>query len=644
MVCDIQPFSVEAHPAIQRPRTRAFPVGLRLLGTVEAEGNGRFLSLGSPRQCAVLVALLVEADRTVPVGELVDRVWGTRPPHRARGTLQSYVSRLRRGLAPSGVDITSEAGGYRCRTPPDTVDLHRFRDLVALARTQDDQRAVESYAAAFALWRGEPFHELDTPWLNQVRTSITAERRTAELDHTDRRLRLGHHAHLLPDLAARVAAHPLDERLAGQLMLALYRSGRQADALRTYQNTRALLIGDLGLEPGHDLKELHQRILAAHPGLATAATAPAAAVTAAVTVHPRQLPPDVTRLVGRTAELRAITGPGAAATVTIDGPAGVGKTALAVHVAHLLADEYPDGQLHVDLRGYAGEPPLTTSAALDRLLRGVGVRPEHVPDDLDERAATLRSVLADKRMLVVLDDARDVEQVRPLLPGTSGCRVLVTSRTTMTGLNGAQHVHLDRLAEQESLRLLADLVGEHRVLDAPEMASALARLCCGLPLALHIAGGRLAARPGWPLSTMVCLLMAEEGRLDDFRHAGQSMRTVFAASYEALATSPDPLDRRAARVFRVLGTRQAPVLTVHLVADLLGEPAASLLSALERLVDHNLLESASPGHYRGHDLLHAYARELTSAAEPPPVLLTKPRRPPEPTPHDEPHATAGHRW
>lgn len=625
MVCDIQPFSVEAHPSIQRPRNHTFSVGLRLLGAVEAEGDGRFLPLGSPRQRAVLVALLVEADRTVPVGELVDRVWGTRPPHRARGTLQSYVSRLRRVLAPTGVDITSEAGGYRCRTPPDTVDLHRFRDLVALAGTQDDQPAVETYAAAFALWRGEPFHELDTPWLNQVRTSIIAERRTAELDHTDRRLRLGHHAHLLPDLAARVAAHPLDERLAGQLMLALYRSGRQADALRTYQNTRAALISELGLEPGHDLKDLHQRILAAHPGLATVAPTR----NAVVTVHPRQLPPDVTRFVGRAEQLRALTGPGAAATVTIDGPPGVGKTAFAVHAAHLLADEYPDGQLYVDLRGYAAEPPLTTAAALDRLLRGAGVRPEHATDDIDERAATLRSVLADKRMLVVLDDARDAEQVRPLLPGTSGCRVLVTSRTTMTGLTGAQHVHLDRLGEQDSLRLLADLVGEQRLADAPDTAATLARLCCGLPLALRIAGGRLAARPGWPISTMVTLLANEDGRLDGFRHAGQSLRTAFSASYEALDASQDPVDRRAARVFRLLGTRTAPVLTADLVATLLAEPVASVLPALERLVDHNLLESTSPGHYRGHDLLHAYARELTTAPGLPAVL--RPRRPPDAT-------------
>lgn len=627
MVCDIQPFSVEAHPAIQRPRTRAFPVDLRVLGAVEAESDGRFLPLGSPRQRAVLVALLVEADRTVPMSEMVDRVWGTRPPHRARGTLQSYVSRVRRVLAPTGVHITSEAGGYRCRTPPDTVDLHRFRDLVATARAQDDRRAVDSYAAAFALWRGEPFHELDTPWLNQVRTSIAAERRTAELDHTDRRLRLGHHAHLLPDLTARVAAHPLDEGLAGQLMLALYRSGRQADALRVYQNARAVLIGELGLEPGRDLHELHQRILAAHPEL----TPRAPAIARAVAVLPRQLPLDVTHFVGRAAELLAVTDTSVPAIITVDGPAGVGKTALAVHSGHLLADQFPDGQLYLDLRGHAEEPPLTTSVAIGRLLRGAGVSPEQVPDDLDERAATLRSVLANKRMLLVLDNARDADQVRPLLPGGAGCRVLVTSRTTMTGLDGACHVHLDPLPHQESLRLLADLVGEHRVGADPGAAAALVRLCCGLPLALRIAGGRLAARPKWTISTMVDSLADEGGRLDEFRHAGQSLRASFAASHHALTSSADPLDRRAARVFRVVGMADSRGLNADMAAETLAEPTAAVHAALERLVDHNLLESATPGHYQSHDLLHLYAHELTTVDDATPVLLAAPRQPPRQT-------------
>jgi DNA-binding SARP family transcriptional activator/tetratricopeptide (TPR) repeat protein len=594
-------------------------VEFRLLGTVEARIDGRAIDLGPARQRCVLVALLIDVNHVVLVEQLLDRVWGDRRPHRARGTLYSYLSRLR--LALAGVDslgIAHRSGGYVLTADPATVDLHRFRQLVSQARTSDNQdRAAALFEQALELWRGDPFATLDTPWLNRVRAVVEAERRAAELDHNDLELRRGRHTDLLADLATRAADHPLDERLAGQRMLALYRSGRPAESLQVYQDTRAALVDELGLEPGPELHQLHQRILAADPTLTTPAAANAG-VRSEPTVVPRQLPVDVTHFTGRESYLTTLhtllgsdgeSRSSAVVITAIDGTAGVGKTALAVHFAHRVADRFPDGQLYIDLRGYAATAPATAAEALGWMLRSLGVPPERIPAEQQEQAALYRSVLAGKRVLVMLDNARSATQVTPLLPASQHCLVVITSRTTLATLDGSTHLHLDILSEQEALTLLAQLAGPDRVQREHMAAATLVALCSRLPLAVRIAGARLAARPTWTIAALVDRLADETRRLDELRVGERAVRASFAVTYRALKTSDDPVDQDAARMFRLLGVLDWVQMSVPVAAALLDQPQADAAAALEHLLDAHLLDSARPGRYHTHDLLRLYARD-----------------------------------
>jgi DNA-binding SARP family transcriptional activator len=349
-------------------------VEFRLLGETEADVDGQAVDLGLARQRCVLVALLIDVNHVVSAETLLDRVWGDRQPNRARHTLYSYLSRLRNAMAGlDGVGIVRRSGGYVVTADPAVVDLHRFRQLVADARASDSEdRAAVLFGQALAMWRGDAFATLDTPWLNRMRVLVEAERRAAELDRNDLELRRGRHGSLLVELATHAAEHVLDERLAGQLMLALYRSGRQDAALSAYRNTRNALVDELGLEPGPDLGQLHQRILAADPTLTTATPTITLAGAKRETV-PRQLPVDVAHFTGRKEHLDDLhkllerRGQPESSTVVItaiDGTAGVGKTALAVHFGHRVADRFPDGQLYVDLRGYASTAPMTAGDAL----------------------------------------------------------------------------------------------------------------------------------------------------------------------------------------------------------------------------------------------------------------------------------------
>ncbi|MCS7478081.1 BTAD domain-containing putative transcriptional regulator [Umezawaea endophytica] len=540
----------------------------RLLGGVEVWHGGARLDVGPARQRCVLAVLLVEVNTIVPVDRLVDRVWGDRAPQRARATLHTYLTRLRRALP--GVPITHRSGGYVLSTAPETVDLHRFRALVRQARTSATDDVETLFAQADDLWRGEPFEDLDTPWLTGVRAELGRERHAADLDRTDLVLRRGGGPALIAPLTGRAQRHPLDERLAAQLATALYRAGRQADALDHLRRVRSRLRDELGVDPGPHLADLHRRVLAADPRL----TEPV----------PRQLPAAPTAFAGRADDLAALD-PNAP-LLLITGTGGVGKTWLALHWAH--GQRFPDGQLFVDLRGFdpTGEP-LDPDTALRGFLDALGVPPAAMPPDTGSRAALYRSLLADRRMLVVLDNARDAAQVVPLLPGTSGSTVVVTSRDRLAGLvtaHLARPLHLDVLSEVDSRAVLARRLGTGRVPDDD-----LLEWCGGLPLALALVAGQALAHPGFPLE----------------RPDHGDLSTVLSWSYRAL-----PPEQASA--FRLLGGVPGPDIGVAAAVAATGRPE-SVLRALERA---SLLTAHVPGRYRMHDLVRRYAADLPDQDRP----------------------------
>ncbi|XVU28236.1 AfsR/SARP family transcriptional regulator [Actinoplanes sp. CA-054009] len=589
-----------------------------VLGVVEARVAGQPVGLGHARQRSVLAALLVEVGRPVTVDQLVDRVWGDDPPQRAAGALYSYLSRLRGAIAASGVAIERRPGGYALTADPEAVDLHRFRRLVALARgAESDRSAAEQISKALELWRGEPFAGLDTPWLSATRELLLGERFAAELDHNDVLLRLGRHGELLPSLSAAVAVHPLDERLAEQFMLTLYRCGRQADADEQYRRIRHSLAEELGSDPGPGLRRLHERILAADPALTVAAVA--AAPAAAPRSVPAELPADVRAFTGRDGELAALDRTLAEGdeppltVVLLSGTAGVGKSALAVRWAHRVREAFPDGQLYVNLRGYDAEQPVAAGDALAGFLTALGVRGGEIPPGVDERAGRYRSELTGRRMLVLLDNASSVEQVRPLLPGTGSCLVLVTSRDALPGMvaiHGAERINLDLLPPADAVGLLRRLIGD-RVDREATVAGSLAAACCRLPLALRIAAELAAARPDVSLEELVGELSDHRMRLDllDAGDPRAEVRAVFSWSYQNL-----PAD--AARLFRLLGLHPGETVHVEAVAALTGTAAGEARRLLGVLVRASLVQAARGGRYGMHDLLRAYAAELAAGHDP----------------------------
>jgi DNA-binding SARP family transcriptional activator len=598
----------------------------RLLGDIEVRVNGRIVDAGHARQQCVLAVLLVEANRFVSADELIDRVWGERLPGDPGNTLQTYISLLRRVLAAAGdVRIARQHGGYKLTADAASIDAHRFGALVSQARGSDDAPAAALLEQALELWRGEPFARLDTPWINAVRSGLAVQRHAVQLDLTDAQLRLGEHAAILSGLSGQVAAEPLDERLAGQYMTALYRSGRQADALAHYQEIRRRLLDELATEPGPALRHLHQRMLRSDPELSVwPGSSRLAAPPRRPREVPRQLPVDVAGFTGRDrylAELDLLLPPGsaegghptAAVISAVSGTAGVGKTALAVHWAHQVGELFPDGQLYVNLRGYDPEGPVTAGEALGGFLRALGVPDEEVPADPSERAARFRSLLAGRRMLLLLDNASEAEQVRPLLPANPACLTLVTSRSSLSGLvarDGAVRLDLDLLPAAEAADLLRALIGP-RADAEPGLLAALAEQCARLPLVLRIAAELVIARPAVPLADLVAELADEQRRLDLLEAGGDprtGVRAVFSWSYHQL-------DSVTRRVFRLGGTHAGPGIDAYEVAALAGLPAPRATAELDRLVRVNLMYSAAPGRYSMHDLLRAYARELAAAAD-----------------------------
>ncbi|MEE6262477.1 AfsR/SARP family transcriptional regulator [Plantactinospora sonchi] len=590
-----------------------------LLGEITVE-SGR-VDVGHVRQRHVLAALLVDANRVVPLDGLTERVWGETLPPPSRSTLYSYLSRLRQALSEvDGVEIIRRPGGYLLTVDPARVDLHLFRRLVSQARTAADGQAPALLDRALGLWRGEPFAGVETPWFDNLRATLLAERDAATLDRTDLLLRCGEHAALLPGLAEQVAARPLDERLAGQYMLALHLGGRTTESLAHYDRISATLLAEAGAEPGPDLRKLRRRILSGDQTLTVWAAGSSRGVGAGPI--PRQLPALPRTFVGRAAELARLTAELDAADThrtlvisAIGGMGGVGKTWLALHWAHRHLDRFPDGQLFVNLRGFDPvNPPTPPAVAVRGFLEALGVAPESLPHEPESQVKLYRSLVAEKRMLVVLDNAADLAQVEPLLPGGARCTVIVTSRSQLVGLvagHGAASVPLGTLSDAEATELLIRHLGRERTDAEPEAVAELVRYCAGQPLALGVLAARIVVSPLLPLAGFAAELRDVTGRLDALEtgELGGSVRAV-------LTTSDRALSRRAAEVFRLVGLAGCPDIGLEAVASLAGLPVGPVRQVMRELVSAHIVVEYQPNRYRLHDLVRLYAAERGRAELP----------------------------
>ena len=586
-----------------------------ILGPIRVTVAGETLRIRSARQRAVLAVLLLSAGHFVSVDRLIHAVWGDQPADSALNLVRTYVWRLRSLLTEDGeTRLETEPAGYLLRVKPAELDLTEFERQVADGRaalTRDEPFAAATHLrAALDLWRGEPFEDVtlhggdlasETMRLNEARVAALEERVEADLA-------LGKHEELVGELRQYAAQHPLRERITGSLMLACYRSGRQADALSAYRTLRTALVEELGLEPGPAIQELHERILNADPDL----LAGRVSQRPAARHRPRQLPAAPGHFTGRADEVRELTTlvaqgehrVGAVVICAIDGMGGIGKTALALHAAHLLADRYPDGQLFLDLHGYTkGLEPRDPADALAVILQALGIPSRQIPPALDARAALYRDLLAGTRTLIVLDNVASEEQIRPLLPGSGSCTVLITSRTQLRSLDDAYTVPLDLLPLDQAVALLRVLAGpRHNAVDDAVFGQ-IAELCGRLPLALRIAGGLLRHRSAWTAQHLVDKLREGRPTLGLFRDGERDLTGVFELSYRAL---PD----RQRLLFRRLGLQPGPDSDDCAVAALLECDPADAEWSLQDLVDHHLLSEPTIGRYQMHDLIRQHAQNL----------------------------------
>jgi DNA-binding SARP family transcriptional activator/tetratricopeptide (TPR) repeat protein len=605
-------------------------VVVRVLGPVEVRAADGWLA-GPPQQRLVLVVLALQAGQVVPVGDLVDAVWEDKPPRSAQASVQVLITGLRRVLrALPGAGVERCGDGYRLRIAPGEVDARRFRSLVRTARKAGDSRAtVAAFDQALALWRGPALADVPgTAKIEAIRAGLTAERLSAMQDRVSAMLDLGRDREAAEELAGLLAANPLSERLAGMLMVASCRSGRKADALQVFRDMRGRLSSELAVEPGPELQRLHQRILAGDLALEAplgsvgrtswplAGMEDSAAGGDGLLVVPRQLPAAVAHFTGRVEELRMLSGSlkrlgradGTVVISAIGGTPGVGKTALAVHWAHQVAERFPDGQLYVNLRGFGPSgTPMTAREAVCGFLESLGVPRDRIPAGTDAQAGLYRSMLAGRRMLVVLDNAADEAQVRPLLPGSATCLAVVTSRRPLPGLaaaEGALRVSLDLMSEAEASELLAARLGAGRVAAEPRAVGELAVLCARLPLALAVAAVRAASSPSLALTSLTEQLRDMRGRLDVLgaEDPPSNVRAVFSWSYQNLSGP-------AARMFRLLGTHPGPDISLPAAASLAGVPCPQARRILTELTGTHLLIQDARGRFAFHDLLRAYAME-----------------------------------
>jgi DNA-binding SARP family transcriptional activator len=584
---------------------------VRLLGPVDLAMDGTAQPVPGLRLKAVLAALALHAGEVVSTDRLIDMVWGERAPVTATNTLQVHVSKLRGLLGKRGA-ILARAPGYLLHVDGEATDVTAAERLIHQGvQCRDPQQGAERLQEAVDLWRGPPLADVaGLDFFDEQAQRLNQLRLRARCALIEARLALGQHERVVAELEGLRREHPFHEQIHELLMLALYRSGRQADALATYQILRRALNEELGIDPGRSTSDLESAILRQDPFLdlgpvgSTAGPAPA------------QLPAGVASFVGRAGELAQLdelltpgAGPATAVIGAVSGTAGVGKTALAVHWAHRVASHFPDGQLYVNLRGF--DPDGATMAPQDAIrgfLHAFAVPVERIPADLNAQVGLFRSVLAGKRVLLVLDNARDVEHVRPLLPGAPGCLAVVTSRTRLTPLvatEGAAAVALDLLSDAEGCELLARRVGGDRVAAAPAVAREVIARCARLPLALAIFAAQAASQPRQPLAALAHNLRTAGDALDalDAGDRGTDLRGVFSWSYQTLSTD-------AKTLFRLLGMHVGPDVTIAAAASLAAVPRRRAAQLLTQLAQANLLTEPAPGRYACHDLLRAYAREL----------------------------------
>ncbi|GGB42981.1 regulatory protein AfsR [Flexivirga endophytica] len=573
-----------------------------VLGPLQVHDDGGSPVEIPPTKPARLLAILLAADRhEMSVDRIIEVLWAGRPPQSARSNVQVYVHRLRRLLGDGR--LAHSDGRYRLLVQPHEIDSSRFEAMLT----------AEEAREGIALWRGEAYDGMTDLEVVREEADRLAELRLGALEaRIDDDLRQGLHARLVPELQQLTARHPLRERFVEQQMLALHRSGRVTEALDAYRGLRSQLVEEVGVEPRRPVQDLHQRILNEDPNLAP----PAAAATSRTRPVPAELPPADSSFTGRTGDLDAIGKNLAGARgravpiVAVAGPGGVGKSALALQAAHSVSADFPDGQLYLNLRGATpGERPLGVWEALDRLLRSLGDADFETPRDIAEASARLRTLTADRRLLVVLDDAVDEAQVRSLLPGGTRSAALITSRSVLTALDGASSFQLGALSGPDSVDLLERVAGAGRLRAEPAEAEELARLCDFLPLALRIAGGKLVRRPHWPVAELVRRMSDEQRRLDELEVPDRAVRTSFEVSYSDIPAKP-------ARAFRLLGLLPGVDAGVPVTAALAGCTEREAEATLDQLVDAQLAESRTPGRYRLHDLLRLFAREQAEQQDP----------------------------
>jgi DNA-binding SARP family transcriptional activator/tetratricopeptide (TPR) repeat protein len=568
-----------------------------LLGSVEGWAEGRQVDLGTARQRCVLAALLVTPGRPVPLDVLVDRVWGAESPPAVRSTLYSYIARLRRILQTNGCALKKRAGGYQVSTPDDAVDLWQWDALLNKAKTASEGDRLSLLGQALDLWQGRPLDDLDGQWVVQVRDAVQQQFLEALAEWAELTTDAGHPNEAANRLAAPVLASPLVEPLVAARMRALHAVGRTAEALECFARTRQHTTSELGVEPSAALRALHQEILQSESELGV--------------VAPAQLPAAVTDFVGRRAAIQRLNdllSADSVVIIAIAGTAGVGKTALAVHWAHRVAKEFPDGQLYLNFNGYSSAPRVDAARALELTLHTLGVPGEKIPPDAESRAGIYRSMLAGKRMLVVLDNVDSAGQVRPLLPGQPGCLVLVTSRDRLNGLvatDGARRIDLDVLSTEEARALLIRLLGD-RVNASPRATDELIALCARLPLALRIAAANLG-----PHSVAGYVAALAGNRLAHLAIADDPQAIVSTQldySYQRLGS----VDRQ---LFRLLGCLPGADVSTAGAAALIESTVDAAGRLLTRLADAHLVEQHQPDRYTCHDLLRIYAASRAGAEE-----------------------------
>jgi DNA-binding SARP family transcriptional activator/Tfp pilus assembly protein PilF len=609
-----------------------------VLGPLRVWRRETAVDLGPVQQRVVLAVLALQAGRPLGRQQMITAVWGETPPRNAVNLVQRHVSGLRRILEPERPGHTPSSlltwtdAGYLLALPAGALDLDEFEHELARARAirapGQLREAADALHSALGLWRGPVCDGLSSPYLDAQADRLAESRVSVLEERIELDLAIGVHADLIAELRDLVAKHPLRERLHGQLMLALYRADRQADALAAFRDARRHLHDELGVEPGAALQQLHQQILAADPKLVAAAAAKVTADIGAMTGTrrplPAQLPHQIPDFTGRYAELdrldTLVAGDresiGTSVVITsISGTAGVGKTALAVHWAHRISEQFPDGQLYVNLRGF--DPTgsaMKPAEAIRGFLDAFGVTPQQLPTSLEAQAALYRSLLAGRRVLVLLDNAADEDQVRPLLPGSPGCLVMVTSRSELPGLivtEGAQPLLVDLMSVPEARQLLSRRIGESRVAAEAQAVGNIIALCARLPLALMLVAARAATHPGFRLSALAAELSEAGGSLDAFDSEDQAtnVRAVFSWSYQRLSVSGQ-------RLFRLLGLHFGPDVSMPAVVSLAGMPREQVRHALAELTRAHLVSERIPGRFAFHDLLRAYAAEVAYTQDP----------------------------